>query len=414
MGDESAATANGQYYLLFQISTVHRRDAERGRHKVVETVTGQEVAMPVSALGARLNNFGIIRLILAVIVCLGHLESILPRDYGILAWPSDYFGGNRAVDCFFVISGYLIFRSCRRSTSLRTYALKRARRLYPALFAAVLGSTILGAFITRLPLSAYLSLPTLRYIACNLCFATFLAPTLPGVFEQNRDVFVNGPLWTLKIELMFYCAVPAYLWLARRIRFETLALVTYIASVAFRLTMNTWAAAHPNGPWEELGRQLPGQLSFFMAGALIENNIKAFRQHVWWLLGAAAVMLLPGIYLLYPAALGIIVIWLCVVAPCVDFTSRFGDYSYGLYVTHFPIIQTFAALGILSAFPALRTVAALAICAAVAVLSWHFVELPALQPAPSRPLSGTVIPEEALSRAFKVPIKAAFDKSAPE
>ena len=337
-----------------------------------------ESARLIGAASDRENNFGIIRLLLAIVVCLGHLESILPGRYGALAWPSDNFGGGRAVDCFFVISGYLIFQSCRRSLSLWSYARKRSLRLYPALLAAVLGATVLGGFITTLPLSEYLSFPTLRYVLCSLAFATFAAPRLPGVFQHNQYTFVNGPLWTLKVEVMFYTMVPMFLWLARRIRFEALAVVTYIASVAFRIAMNHLAASHPSGHYEELGRQLPGQLSFFMAGAIIEKHIGAFTRHVWWLLGGAAVALLSGVYLLYPAAMGIITIWLCIVVPCIDITPRFGDYSYGLYVTHFPIIQAFAALGVLATHPTERTIVVLGVCFAGAVLSWHFVERPTI------------------------------------
>jgi peptidoglycan/LPS O-acetylase OafA/YrhL len=344
---------------------------------------------------ARANNFGLMRLLLAAMVCLSHLESILPGDYGALAWPSDHFGGGRAVDCFFVISGYLIFQSCRRSSSLSSYTKKRARRIYPALVAAVLGATVLGGFITTVPLSGYLSFPTLRYLVSNLAFATFAAPRLPGVFEHNRDTFVNGPLWTLKVEVMFYIAVPFFLWLARRIRFEILAAITYIASVAFRTAMLHLDALHPQGHFEELSRQLPGQLSFFMAGAMIERHIKAFTQRIWWLVPAAITALLPGIYALYPAAVAIIVIWLCVVVPCVDFTPRLGDYSYGLYVTHFPIIQTFAALGVLAAQPGLRTIAALGICAGVAVISWHFVERRFVERPSAKPVVSTAVPESA-------------------
>ena len=58
--------------------------------------------------------------------------------------------------------------------------------------------------------------------------------------------------------------------------------------------------------------------------------------------------------------------------------NRIGDYSYGLYILCFPIQQAFVAFDpaigpgalFLCSFPAVL---------AVAILSWHFIEHPALR-----------------------------------
>ena len=44
-------------------------------------------------------------------VVLGHLMWVLPGDYGLLKPFIDHFDGPAAVDCFFIISGFLIFRA---------------------------------------------------------------------------------------------------------------------------------------------------------------------------------------------------------------------------------------------------------------------------------------------------------------
>ena len=53
--------------------------------------------------------------------------------------------------------------------------------------------------------------------AANLIFLNFVHPTLPGVFEGNQLSEVNGALWTLKIEVMFYAAVPLLAWAFRKL-----------------------------------------------------------------------------------------------------------------------------------------------------------------------------------------------------
>ncbi len=87
------------------------------------------------------NNFDLLRLALALNVFLCHL--------GEVSWVKTFFPLNRifnstlAVDCFFVVSGFLIFRSFHRSSSTLSYLDKRVRRIYPAYVAAVL----IGAFL---------------------------------------------------------------------------------------------------------------------------------------------------------------------------------------------------------------------------------------------------------------------------
>ena|SRR5579884_442388 len=328
----------------------------------------------------RQNNFDAVRLWLAATVMLAHMIVILPADYGVLKLYTDYVDGSRAVQCFFVISGFLIFRSYRASKTGWRYAGRRARRIYPALCATVLACVMLGAVITELPLSQYLSWQTLRYAVFNLAFATFAQPDLPGVFAHNALHIVNGPLWTLKIEVMFYMLVPVMCWVARRfVRFEILAVAVYVASATLSA-----AAQHFDGlvaqslRLEQLAHQLPGQLSFFMAGALLEYRLADFRRYASGLVAAAAACLVAygafDLYILYPAALAVVVIYLCVQIPVWVPAARYGDFSYGLYIVHFPIIQTFAAFGILAGSPALRAAAVVACCFGAAALSWHAVE----------------------------------------
>ena len=56
-----------------------------------------------------------------------------------------------------------------------------------------------------------------------------------------------------------------------------------------------------------------------------------------------------------------------------------GSFSYGIYVVHFPIIQTMIALGLVAAHPGLAMGLIVVLVGGLSVASWHFVEQPWLR-----------------------------------
>jgi peptidoglycan/LPS O-acetylase OafA/YrhL len=342
----------------------------------------------------RQNNFDAARLFLAMTVVLGHLMWVLPGDYGLLKPFIDHFDGPAAVDCFFIISGFLIFRAFWRSRRHFDYWSNRVRRIYPALVAIVMMTVVLGAFITTVSLREYFGPATLRYILFNLLFMSFKQNTLPGLFSNNEVNYVNASLWTLKIEVMFYASVPIIAFFARKVvRFEILACAIYVLSVLFKMVLHHLAVTRHVQVYENWSYQLPGQLSFFLAGGLLEYCLEGFRRHARIYLALAVLGLTLStqleLYALYPASLAIVVIYMCDVFPYLGNVSKYGDLSYGLYVCHFPIIQSFAALSLLAGHPGVRAVIALLSCLLYAFLSWHLVEKWWLRP--KRPSSPPVV-----------------------
>lgn len=76
------------------------------------------------------NNFDLLRLIFAATVCFVHADEL--SGYAKIGWISQVLSSEVAVKAFFVVSGFLIFMSYERSSSLATYFIKRVRRIYPA------------------------------------------------------------------------------------------------------------------------------------------------------------------------------------------------------------------------------------------------------------------------------------------
>jgi len=332
----------------------------------------------------RSNNFDLLRLLFASAVFFWHVH-VLSRVPALDSL-GRVISADIAVKCFFVISGYLVIMSYENSAGAGDYAGKRLRRIYPAYAAAVLACALAGAFLSSLPPADYFSGGFARYLAANLTFLNFLAPTLPGVFAGQPFSEVNGALWTLKIEVMYYALVPALAWmLARFGRWRTL-IGLYLLAAIYYVALGE-LHAHGGSPlWTQLQRQLPGQLGYFLVGVGL-YLLRGRLERKWPVLLAAAAAMLAALalapspaatILLEPLMLGIFVIYAAVRLPYLGNFARFGDLSYGVYIVHFPVIQALVAAGLFASAPWPVFGLAAGLVALLALASWHLVEKPFL------------------------------------
>jgi peptidoglycan/LPS O-acetylase OafA/YrhL len=152
------------------------------------------------------NNFTLLRLLLALMVVLGHFKLL----WGIKEPPFPFNFADAAVDCFFVVSGFLIAGAYERSRGLWAFYVRRVFRLYPMYACVVLlQAAIMLALLPNGPLSELPS--TLRYLVANLALANLLQTDIVGLFAHADIPAINPSLWTLKIEVMFYAFVPLIL-----------------------------------------------------------------------------------------------------------------------------------------------------------------------------------------------------------
>lgn len=346
-----------------------------------EPASATPAPQPVAAEHAH-NNFNLLRLLFALMVVVYHAV-VLP---GLPAWKQAEgwlsVGAEIGVQGFFVLSGYLVWASLERSASLGLYAEKRARRLLPGYITVVLACA--AAALILVPAARADLAGVAKYVGWNLSFLNFLAPNLPGVFETNPVTDINGALWTLKIEVMFYLILPLLafiLKLAGTRRWIVIALV-YVAAELWRAMLGQ-AAARQGGMLLELSRQLPGQMSFFITGIAL----CAWRNELNWrsMLAPLGIVLL-GVSLVVPqampvraAGLGIVAVWLAVGIPRLFDAARFGDLSYGLYIVHFPIIQCVVAAGMFATSPGMALAVAGGASLFAALWLWWLIERPALR-----------------------------------
>lgn len=338
-----------------------------------------------SRFNATSNNFDAIRLGAAVLVLFGHAYSLA----GAPADPvSELLGlgyiGTLAVSVFFVLSGFLITRSVERSTFL-SYLAARALRILPALIlVTMLEAWVLGPIFFEFDVPWYLKTLAPAHMKNVLVFG--LDPWIAGVFQHNPVPFVNGSLWTLPTETLFYLLLPFLLLLFAKRRWTILLL--WIAFVAAEP-----AAAAVGLNKAGLGDILLNSMRVFptiqMAGFFLAGvTAWLYRDRVPWDWG----MFLAVIALLFAARGGVaspVLVKLCLPYAVLfvglgsgigsRLKDRIGDLSYGTYLFGFPVLNSIIELGRQSLAPSLVFGVALPATLLLAALSWWFVEMPALR-----------------------------------
>lgn len=327
------------------------------------------------------NRFDFLRLVFASVVFAYHGVALPALDPGG-QW--EFVLGQAAevsIQGFFVVSGALVFGSLERSKSLLDYGAKRVRRLYPAYIVVVLVPALI-ALVLSAGVAGNLQ-QIARYVGANLVFLNFLEPTLPGLFTEHRFGAVNGALWTLKIEVMFYLVLPFIGWvLARLGRNWWLGIVAlYVMALSWQAVIG--AMDHPRSA--ELARQLPGQMAFFASGMALWKLWDKARDHPY-LLGVLGVVLL-ALSVFFVELEPLRALGLAGLIGCIAFApgpvlnaARWGDVSYGVYITHFPVLQAFIAFGL---FTMLGPIGGLFLAGlvvfSISYVLWWGVEKPALR-----------------------------------
>lgn len=317
------------------------------------------------------------------------------------AGAAGFSGGYVGVDIFFVISGYLITTILLNELEQDRFSLigfyeRRARRILPALFLVMLAC---------LPFAWFMMHPSeLVDFSQSLLATTGFSSNIlfwleSGYFDTEAELKPLLHTWSLAVEEQFYIFFPLmllFLWPMGRANLFALVSGLGLASLAFA----HWGAyALPSATFY----LLPTRAWELFAGALIAFYFKrresqacppALNGRAAEWLGLAGLGLIvasialfdkqtpfPSLYALVPVAGTCLLI---VYAQPGTITQRLlsqrvlvgiGLISYSGYLWHQPILAfyRFNKFGHLSAF---EIIAVCALVAALAYLSWRFVEAP--------------------------------------
>ncbi len=316
----------------------------------------------------RKNNFTFIRFILAYIVLIRHcMDSSVQA---IFIPFKGFFESQDAVCLFFVISGLLVTSSYERSPSLKSYAFKRLRRIFPLYLFAVVGAAIVLSLASTLPVDKYFTDSRFwKYLFWNGLTLNFMQKTLPGVFEANPyNASVNDALWTIKNELFFYVCLPLIclgIHKLKRRHWRNLFLIAlYFLSFGYRQICWKLSSLLGIPLLATLAMEAPGYLGAFLLGVFCYYNFDLlsplFSRAIpfFCFIASVSLLLLSNLGLLFripDIVKYIILAYSCIYAAFSFefFHSYFQrlDCSYAVYLFHFPLLQWMIGKGFFSASP---------------------------------------------------------------
>lgn len=315
---------------------------------------------------------GIIRFLLALSVLVTHSAPLLGFQM---------LNGDQAVVCFFIVSGFLMamILETKYRERIKSFYVNRMLRIYPPYLAALLFAAIVfwlipnghhdpyksinliwekGEITTQVIVAVsnltLVGIDLTRYMNVTdgglLVFPNFLNP---GVgFGAHNLLFVPQG-WTLALELLFYILAPWVLQLRTRwVVMLTLSLLFISHEVMAQIR------GHANIPFDSAAA-FPLQLPYFLLGALGYRAMSPLSRFV---AGTPLRQRLPVFFFL--AALSLIAFGYGVLrqfgltdnylyfafAFCVPgvflfgqtlrLDSRIGEYSYPIYLFHYPIAKS--------------------------------------------------------------------------
>jgi peptidoglycan/LPS O-acetylase OafA/YrhL/O-antigen/teichoic acid export membrane protein len=393
----------------------------RGQEALRRWVLGprSKAGAPTPTSGPRYPLLDSVRGTAAIGVLICHCVALLNYPNGS---NGDIWGGPLgivSVDCFFVTSGFVLYRP---------FALARARGT---------ADPDLGGFMKRRVLRL---IPA--YWTALILMAIAVPAAVPGVGTPHGWVYfllvsnyVPGGLyegglvvsWTLQIELTFYLLLPALAVALRRGRRtgSTVAREAIFASAALILTVGALALVGA-GVWPlVIVRSLIATIGWFAIGMLFaaatvaegfNSRVAAAMRlvgrmpSVVWVGAAAAYVgaVLQGIYPTPSTPHPAVTSWfytatmaLCalagalIVIPAVTNAQGgglvrrwlgtrpmrwLGEVSFGIYLYHYPIVYAVTRTGLLPNHGALRLIILIAVAGLVtitlAAFSWYVIERP--------------------------------------
>jgi peptidoglycan/LPS O-acetylase OafA/YrhL len=298
-----------------------------------------------------------------------------------------FAAGYLGVDIFFVISGFLITSMIksqieREKFSFTEFYFRRAKRLLPAAYVTFTVTAIISAmFLTAIEFKQFSS----QLTGAVTFTANFVLMLQGSYFGGDSELKPLLHTWSLSIEEQYYLVMPALLFFIPRRSWlyvvSALVLISLALCIGFGLFWRPSVAFYffPTRAWE-MGL---GSLGAFL---IMKPGVQTIVSRLFWL-SIAALFVLPVLPIggLHP---GFDAVLVCTATLIVILRGHpflqsgvtkplavVGDFSYSLYLVHWPIFAILSNIWI-GDLPLWLKLLALSISFLLAYLQYRYVEDP--------------------------------------
>jgi peptidoglycan/LPS O-acetylase OafA/YrhL len=339
------------------------------------------------------NNFDLIRLFAAAEVMVFHLLKIFGYKNELFVLIDTLFPG---VPIFFFISGMLIFQSFDKNNNLRSYAISRILRIYPALYLCF--AVTLISIVVLSDSNIFQNMRTLLiWVGCQLTMFQSWNPEMLRLYGMGVS---NASLWTIPVEVLFYCLVPLVFFISKYTTRKVVVCILFGVSFAvygysefyllpiYKSEFILYKVLHLSPA------SISSWLWMFLCGAIaqmyIDDIIKIINGNFFIILILYIATSLFSIYLysidfifnMRPFGL-LNYMLLCALIVSAAYSAphlaekilKRNDISYGIYLFHWPVANALLVLGVSGGSAIFLNIC---ITVFVAMISWLFVEKPDL------------------------------------
>jgi peptidoglycan/LPS O-acetylase OafA/YrhL len=308
----------------------------------------------------------------ALYVMIGHARWLLwegysegyvkhPEQYSMLNKTLMYFFslfkfGHEAVLFFFVLSGFVIHLKYARNLSklsplkfgFSDYLYRRIKRIYPPFLIAILITFLFDTLGRKLQWKIYNGTTPYQLINENIGHNSWSLKTFVGniffLYKEYVPVYgTNGPAWSLKFEWWFYLLYPLFLLAGtKKIIYPTLVMILLFCASFFP---QYW-------PERLLPEIFSMMLTWWLGVLLAEVYAKRIHVKFAYLSCASAFIFLTPFFdssnVFYSVWVAIFFFGLISFFLSLSHKNKLikllerlkvtGDFSYSLYITHFPIL----------------------------------------------------------------------------
>jgi peptidoglycan/LPS O-acetylase OafA/YrhL len=331
------------------------------------------------------NNFDFLRFLFALLVVISHSYPLSGSSESS-QWIYQVTNGQIVLaqiglSGFFIISGYFIFQSLKRSNSIIDYFKKRFLRLFPALIVVLFLTMVLVPFVYKSETPFFQNAAIYTYFPNNLSLY-HLQPSIKGIFDTNSYHAINGSLWTIRYEFSLYIAL-SLLFFFRKQKWVLFSLISF-AFLLFYTIYNFYLTRFSSSTLFGIqGYHLLNLGTFFIAGSLLSSMQFERLKYKKLILGVVLFILFLSLFLNEYNSVKHIILPIIIMLigfmplPFISTFGKFGDMSYGIYIYSFPIQQTLMYFFKMNTYTLMFTSVLLSI--SFGFLSWHWIEKRALK-----------------------------------